>query len=98
MYTEGGRPAVEAGTGMGLGMLVEQVQEVELFGGEWRDGLLFLCMSSPSAGLPLYKCGGGAVIDDLKSEVASKTAGGQQHLNGTYVIQLLNLLKSLMLQ
>lgn len=45
MYTEGGRPAVEAGTGMELGMLVEQVQEVELFGGEWRDGLLFLCMS-----------------------------------------------------
>lgn len=38
-------PAVEAGTGMELGMLVEQVQEVELFGGEWRDGLLFLCMS-----------------------------------------------------
>lgn len=39
---EGGRPVVGAGTGMELGTLEEQVQEVELSGGEWRDGLLYL--------------------------------------------------------
>lgn len=39
---EGGRPVVGAGTGMELGTLEEQVQEVERSGGEWRDGLLYL--------------------------------------------------------
>lgn len=39
---EGGRPVVGAGTGMVLGKLEEQVREVELSGGEQRDGLLYL--------------------------------------------------------
>lgn len=39
---EGGRPVVGAGTGMVLGTLEEQVQEVELCGDEQWDGLLYL--------------------------------------------------------
>lgn len=39
---EGGTPVVGAGTGMVPGMLEEQVQEVELSGGEQWDDLLYL--------------------------------------------------------
>lgn len=39
---EGGRSVRGVGTGMELGMQGEQVQEVEVPGGEWRYGLLYL--------------------------------------------------------
>lgn len=60
---------VGVGTGRELGTLEEQVQEVELSGGERRGALLCLCRTSPSVCLPLCESGG-AVSGDLMSKAA----------------------------
>lgn len=62
-----GRAVVGVDTGMELGTLAEQVQVVELSGGEWRGALLSLCTSV----CRLLLCESGwAVTGDLMDEVA----------------------------
>lgn len=65
-----------AGTWTVLDRLEEQVQEVELSGGEWRGVLLYFCRACPSVCRRLCESGG-ALTGGLVDEVASEVAGGQ---------------------
>lgn len=70
---EVGRSVVGVGTGMEMGTLEEQVQAVELSGGEWRGALLYFCTS-----VCLLLCESGwALTGDLMDEAALQVAGGQ---------------------
>lgn len=74
---EGGRAVVGVGRGTELGTLGEQVQEVELSGGEWGGDLLCFCKTcSPRACLPLCESDV-ALIGDLVDEAPLQVAGGQ---------------------
>lgn len=66
-----------AGTWTVLDRPEEQVQEVELSGGERRGALLYLCMACPSVCCRLLCESGGAVTGGLMDEVALEVVGGQ---------------------
>lgn len=70
---EVGRAVVGVRKGMEMGTPEEQVQAVELSGGEWRGALLYFCTSV----CHLLCESGWALTGDLMNEAALKVAGGQ---------------------